>query len=191
MSADLVDRLEAQLSASTEDRAAVESLAASLARSLDESVAHRHLARLLRCTAVMAASNLVEAADALAQAMLERLPEAGEDAVRVRNQVALLAVAKGHYREAVTLLEDAHIDAGVLGSPHRATILANLAATYILAGRVDEAHKWATAAGDTADRGTAAAVLAALVGSGVARYISDRTVQADAAAALRWAVHDY
>ncbi|MFD1151851.1 hypothetical protein, partial [Saccharothrix hoggarensis] len=87
--------LEAVLSRSAPDRQAARRLAVDLARSLDALSARRDVDRLLRCAAALTRMGSADAADALLIAMLALVDPTGPEASRVRDQQALVAVARG------------------------------------------------------------------------------------------------
>ncbi len=87
--------LEAVLSRSAPDRLAARRLAVELARSLDALSARRDVERLLRCAAALTRIGSADAADALLVAMLGLVDPATPEAARMRDQQALVAVARG------------------------------------------------------------------------------------------------
>ncbi|GAA3464193.1 hypothetical protein GCM10018963_62060 [Saccharothrix longispora] len=90
--------LEAVLSRSAPDRAAARRLAVELARSLDAPSARRDVDRLLRCASSLTRLGSADAADALLISMLALVDPTGPEAARVRDQQALVAVARGRGR---------------------------------------------------------------------------------------------
>ncbi|MFC5057271.1 Crp/Fnr family transcriptional regulator [Saccharothrix xinjiangensis] len=87
--------LEAVLSRSAPDRLAARRLAVELARSLDSLSARRDVDRLLRCAAALTRIGSADAADVLLVSMLALVGPSTPEAARVRDQQALVAVARG------------------------------------------------------------------------------------------------
>ncbi|MFC6089678.1 cyclic nucleotide-binding domain-containing protein [Saccharothrix lopnurensis] len=87
--------LEAVLSRSAPDRLAARRLAVELARSLDALGARRDADRLLRCAAALTRIGSADAADVLLVSMLALIDPTSPEAARVRDQQALVAVARG------------------------------------------------------------------------------------------------
>lgn len=94
--------LEAVLSRSAPDRLAARRLAVELARSLDALSARRDADRLLRCAAALTRIGSPDAADALLVAMLGLVDPSTPEAARVRDQQALVAVARGRREPGAT-----------------------------------------------------------------------------------------
>ncbi|WP_433273408.1 tetratricopeptide repeat protein [Actinosynnema sp. CS-041913] len=125
-------------------------------------------------------------ADRLLAAMRHATGPGSEEAVKLDNRQALLAAARGDHGRALTLLQDAHIDAGRAGSPMLATIVANLAAVNLLAGNLADARKWAQLTADGRP-----GLLTAAVSTAVAKLTADSNAFHEAAAEQHRRTADY
>ncbi|MEV0679168.1 Crp/Fnr family transcriptional regulator [Actinosynnema sp. NPDC050436] len=146
-----VVELETVLSRSAPDRREARHLAVELADTLDAITARRHVDRLLRCVAALTRIGSADAGEELLDAMLDLVDPGSDEAAKVRDQRALVAVARGR-----SDLVGRHIAGPWTGGA------ATMAAKHVLA----EGGKWS---GEPA-----AAPLAAAIGVGVARAHAGR-----------------
>ncbi|WP_433273917.1 cyclic nucleotide-binding domain-containing protein [Actinosynnema sp. CS-041913] len=147
-----VVELESVLSRSTPDRREVRHLAIELADTLDATTARRHVDRLLRCVTALTRIGSADAGEELLDAMLDLVDPGSDEAAKVRDQRALVAVERGR-----SDLVGRHIATPWTGAPTGA-----MATTRIL----PEGGKWS---GDGC-----APTLAAAIGVGVARAHAER-----------------
>ncbi|WP_309110891.1 cyclic nucleotide-binding domain-containing protein [Saccharothrix sp.] len=89
-----VVELESVLSRTTPDRREAQHLAVELADTLDATTARRHLDRLLRCVTALTRIGSAEAGEELLDAMLDLVEPGSDEASKVRDQRALVAVAR-------------------------------------------------------------------------------------------------
>ncbi|GAA0221624.1 hypothetical protein GCM10010492_19670 [Saccharothrix mutabilis subsp. mutabilis] len=89
-----VVELESVLSRATPDRRQAQHLAVELADTLDATTARRHLDRLLRCVTALTRIGSAEAGEELLDAMLDLVEPGSDEASKVRDQRALVAVAR-------------------------------------------------------------------------------------------------
>ncbi|MEU7527049.1 cyclic nucleotide-binding domain-containing protein [Saccharothrix sp. NPDC042600] len=89
-----VVELESVLSHATPDRRQAQHLAVELADTLDATTARRHLDRLLRCVTALTRIGSAEAGEELLDAMLDLVEPGSDEASKVRDQRALVAVAR-------------------------------------------------------------------------------------------------
>ncbi|XVV00076.1 cyclic nucleotide-binding domain-containing protein [Actinosynnema sp. CA-248983] len=89
-----VVELESVLSRTTPDRHEAQALAVELADTLDATTARRHLDRLLRCVTALTRIGSAEAGEELLDAMLDLVEPGSDEASKVRDQRALVAVAR-------------------------------------------------------------------------------------------------
>ncbi|MBB5953581.1 CRP-like cAMP-binding protein [Saccharothrix tamanrassetensis] len=147
-----VVELESVLSRPAPDRREARHLAIELADTLDTTTARRHVDRILRCVAALTRIGSADAGEELLDAMLDLIEPGSEEAAKVRDQRALVAVAQGR-----TDLVGRHIAGPWTGTPSGA-----MATTRIL----PEGGRW------SGDGSTL--TLAAAIGVGVARARSER-----------------
>jgi RNA polymerase sigma factor (sigma-70 family) len=100
--------------------------------------------------------------------------DAGSDAaVRLRNQLSVVAAGAGRYAVARAGLEDAHIDAARICSRWTGTVRVNLASTAFADGDVAAARRWLALAERTGRSDAGVEVAAAAIGLAGARLSSD------------------
>ncbi|CCH31433.1 Crp/Fnr family transcriptional regulator [Actinosynnema sp. NPDC047251] len=146
-----VVELETVLARSAPDRREARHLAVELADTLDAITARRHVDRLLRCVVALTRIGSADAGEELLDAMLDLVDPGSDEAAKVRDQRALVAVARGR-----SDLVGRHIAGPWTGGA------ATMATTHVLA----ESGKWS---GEPV-----AAPLAAAIGVGVARAHAER-----------------
>jgi len=145
-----VVELETALSRPAPDRREARHLAVELADTLDATTARRHLDRLLRCVTALTRIGSADAGEELLDAMLDLVEPGSEEAAKVRDQRALVAVARGR-----SDLVGRHIATPWAGGP----------AGSMAARVVPEGGRW------SADNGVG---LTAAIGVGVARARAER-----------------
>ncbi|RKT55086.1 cyclic nucleotide-binding domain-containing protein [Saccharothrix australiensis] len=90
-----VVELESVLSRPAPDRREARHLAIELADTLDPTTVRRHVDRLLRCVTALTRIDSADAGEELLDAMLDVVEPGSPEAVKVRDQRALIAVARG------------------------------------------------------------------------------------------------
>lgn len=159
-----------------------------LALSLTLRDATANVDQLLRCVELLEDLDLSDLAARTLALVFDATANTPAKGVEIRNHRALLAVYRGDYAHAISLLDDAHIDAG-RGNPAMLDLVrANLAGANLLAGNLVAARKWADVVTRTADTNPAVDSLVASVRTSAAGLSLDGEEFVQAAAAQRRAL---